>query len=92
MVDKYYIRKKYLATEDEVERLLDQQYCEICGKVLEEKRSAIDHNHDTGKIRGRLCHYCNRQVVGGIESAARYRGMTTKEFLGKINDYFLKYS
>lgn len=30
--------------------------CEIC---LNEKATAIDHNHKTNKVRGILCHGCN---------------------------------
>lgn len=48
--------------------LLETQHgvCAICG--LPEKRTgkggrvkalAVDHNHDTGAIRGLLCHDCN---------------------------------
>ena len=34
--------------------------CEICGDVKE--TLCIDHNHDTGKIRGLLCANCNRAI------------------------------
>ena len=35
--------------------------CDICGKHQMElnKRLCVDHCHETGKIRGLLCHSCN---------------------------------
>jgi hypothetical protein len=30
--------------------------CELCG---EREATVYDHNHDTGMIRGKLCHACN---------------------------------
>jgi hypothetical protein len=37
--------------------------CELCGS---DKRLCIDHNHETGKVRGCLCSGCNT-LVGFIE-------------------------
>jgi hypothetical protein len=34
--------------------------CETCGST---ERLFIDHDHETGKVRGRLCHGCN-SVLG----------------------------
>lgn len=41
--------------------LLEQDgLCGICRKPESRKRSfSVDHNHDTGKIRGLLCSRCN---------------------------------
>lgn len=45
--------------------LLDQQdyLCAICDKDLKSVTNPnfiqIDHNHDTGELRGVLCHLCN---------------------------------
>lgn len=43
--------------------LLEQQNysCAICCELAEEskQRLSVDHNHETNKIRGLLCTYCN---------------------------------
>jgi hypothetical protein len=37
--------------------------CAICGDTNPSgKRLALDHNHDTGKLRGLLCSRCNAMV------------------------------
>ena len=42
--------------------------CAICGELnLDGRRLAVDHNHNTGKIRGLLCQRCNGFIVGIIE-------------------------
>lgn len=51
--------KKYGLTADDVANLLAAQggVCPIC--ELPPERAHIDHNHDTGQVRGILCHNCN---------------------------------
>jgi len=44
---------------------LQKGCCAICGKHQSEfiKRLSVDHNHQTGKVRGLLCAMCNRYVM-----------------------------
>jgi len=47
------------------ELLLKQDFkCAICSRHQNEtdKSLSIDHDHNTGKIRGLLCHNCNLAV------------------------------
>ena len=38
---------------------LGRGVCEICGRTNGARRLAVDHDHNTGKVRGLLCHRCN---------------------------------
>ena len=50
-------------TVERYQELLDAQKngCGICGveKNRNGSRLCVDHDHNTGKIRGLLCHHCN---------------------------------
>ena len=53
---------KYGITLEDYNKMLSEQggVCAICGKKEKgNKRLAVDHDHDTGKIRGLLCGNCN---------------------------------
>ena len=44
--------------------------CAICRKAQQVKALAVDHNHQTGKVRGLLCQNCNHAILGsGFDSA-----------------------
>lgn len=41
--------------------------CFICRRATgRSKRLAVDHNHETGEVRGLLCKLCNRDVLGHL--------------------------
>jgi hypothetical protein len=49
---------------DEYDALLRQQEgrCAVCLREPGSRRLAVDHDHDTGSVRGLLCFKCNRAV------------------------------
>jgi hypothetical protein len=61
-------RRADLVTPEEYAALFSEQggVCAICGNPPKEGGRAlhVDHNHKTGEVRGLLCHYCNRFLVG----------------------------
>jgi len=54
---------RYGITKEDFKKLYEQQEgaCAVCGKFLEYNGldTHIDHDHDTGKVRGILCSNCN---------------------------------
>jgi len=82
-------RALYGIEPDEYQRMFIAQdgVCAICGGASRYKRRdgtptnrlAVDHDHETGRIRGLLCDRCNRSI-GNIEAL----GLASKmfEYLG----------
>jgi len=60
---RHQIKYKYGITYEEYELYLDKQSykCAICSIHQDElsKKLNIDHNHETGEVRGLLCSNCN---------------------------------
>lgn len=56
--------------------LNDGSACEVCGAVPE-RALHRDHNHVTGKMRGRLCHNCNIALGHAKDSIARLIALAT---------------
>lgn len=85
----YYLRSTFGITIDEYDLMLEaqQNLCAICRELEivadpknpdSMKRLAVDHDHETGKVRGLLCQRCNmglgyfRDKDHLLDLAARY--------------------
>ena len=58
----YRLKAQYNISLEEFDAFCEKQnnVCAICGKPNKGgKRLRVDHNHDTGKVRGLLCDCCN---------------------------------
>ena len=62
------IKSRFGVSEVEYMAMLESQggVCAICGKK-NTKRLAVDHDHNTGKVRGLLCGKCNT-TLGWFET------------------------
>lgn len=65
----YDLMKSYSISHNEYNRMLALQHgeCAICGikesdLIGRKKYLCVDHNHDTGVIRGLICDKCNRGI------------------------------
>lgn len=62
------LRKLYGITQEDFNRLAEQQngVCAICGEPPPQNKKLnrlyVDHNHETGQVRGLLCNNCNTAI------------------------------
>jgi len=65
----------YGITLEAYDKMLEDQGggCAICGQTPEEngQRLEVDHNHETGEVRGLLCRTCNMGVGAFKDSVER---------------------
>jgi len=80
---EYQYRAFYGISIEQYEEMLDKQngLCAICKTPPQTKRLAVDHDHDTGEVRGLLCHRCNRAVEWFI-----YYKNIASEYLERTNE------
>jgi hypothetical protein len=74
----YRLQWRYGLSIEEFDALLEQQdgTCAICPVVISDgsgRRLHVDHDHDTGKVRGLLCQKCNTALGAFGESPERLR-------------------
>lgn len=78
---RYAWKTVYGITPDEYFQMLSAQGggCAICGRAPQPgKVLCVDHNHQTNKVRGLLCHGCNHALgcfgdtVEGLRKAIQY--------------------
>jgi hypothetical protein len=75
-----HLRRKFGLTQAEYEERLAEQDggCAVCGDRPRKTSLHVDHDHDTGEIRGLLCMRCNnalglfREQTQLLENALRY--------------------
>jgi hypothetical protein len=66
---KSHLKRKYGMTIEDYDRMLEAQGggCAICGRPPRPDISLhVDHNHETGRIRGILCWPCNN-LLGDVQ-------------------------
>jgi hypothetical protein len=66
---KSMLMRNFGLTEIEYQQMFDAQggLCAICARSWKTRMLAVDHDHETGKIRGLLCGRCNGQL-GWLEN------------------------
>jgi hypothetical protein len=97
------LQTRYGISREEYDEILCIQngVCGICGTKPGARRLAVDHDHETGEIRGLLCANCNR-ALGNLKddhliaySAYQYLKIRAEEkqienaFLKTLRDYAL---
>jgi len=80
-----HIYKNYNVTEEWYMEQLEKQQgsCKICNIIPEKERLCVDHNHDTGEVRGLLCRSCNLLIGHSKEK---------EKILMKAVDYIKEYN
>jgi hypothetical protein len=77
--------KRYGITSKDFETMLEKQNgaCAVCKK---KKKLCVDHDHETGKVRGLLCRACNTAIGNlgdsheGLLNAAQYLTSSSEGF------------
>lgn len=59
---EYFLQRNYGISSITYAKMLEEQngLCAICQGECVRQTLSVDHNHDTGKVRGLLCDRCNR--------------------------------
>jgi hypothetical protein len=69
---EYALRRRFNISLEEYEKILESQgrVCALCGKECSTGvRLAVDHDHESGHVRGLLCTRCNRFKLGKLTLA-----------------------
>ena len=94
-----HVERTYGITQREYEALLSAQdgRCAICTRVPRSRRLAVDHDHNTGKVRGLLCYTCNHFTLRYVEgdpvaahNAAIYIGLIAADYGAEYAPMFLR--
>lgn len=58
---KYLLKRRYSSEMNRFDDMFKEQNgkCAICKSEELDKRLSVDRDHETGRVRGLLCHRCN---------------------------------
>lgn len=74
---EWILKNTYGIASEEFDRMLEEQggVCWIChkGPSGRFKHLCVDHCHTTGKVRGLLCHACNKSLGFLEDDPARFK-------------------
>lgn len=81
---KWMLQTRYRMTPEDVAMMLHSQNgnCALCDVRVVNTRFHIDHSHETGRIRGILCHRCNIRLGGWDDPIWRARAIP---YMGVFN-------
>ena len=67
--------REHNLSRDAYEAFLKEQdeRCAICRKPIADIRLCIDHDHETGRVRGLLCRSCNLAIGNAYDDPAILR-------------------
>lgn len=65
----------YGLSMDEAVRVRSLSECEVCGSGPGKKGLHVDHDHETGEVRGVLCHGCNLAIGNVNDNPDRLRAL-----------------
>jgi hypothetical protein len=70
-----HLRGNYNMSLGEYDDMVDAQNgkCKICGSMPTTKPLSVDHDHETGEIRGLLCNHCNTMLGFARDNTAVLR-------------------
>jgi|SRR6478752_3190576 len=59
---KNYVKRNYGMGWEEYLEFISTGSCDICGKTKDEngRELSVDHDHQSGRVRGLLCDLCNK--------------------------------
>ena len=65
------LRRTYGITAEQYDEMFEAQggVCAICGRPPKNMPLNVDHDHETGEVRGLLCWSCNHRVLGAVRDS-----------------------
>ncbi len=87
------IERKYGLKEEDYKAIFSEQkgVCAICLRTPEQIRPyrwlSVDHDHETGSIRGLLCYSCNHRLLGYLIKDRLWMAKNLVKYLGKKKSY-----